>query len=245
MIQEEVRVYQYAIGDDGTTGAVFIVNPAMELCEHDTEEPCSSCCCRPWPSRFRRPIRSATTVRVFNLKNASVSEAFAVIEPLLSEDGSVTVQPSRGRITIQDSPEVVGRISTLIDDLDRIPGRVSNRGGASRGPRCRAGIGSSSRSRPSAPPDVPLQVLSTRRPSTVFQGEFGQPTTASLSPNYRLSFLAESSSVPESTPWGVADIGNRTQVKWLRLDRLRTGTAGRRNSTRCSGRRSFCRRARR
>jgi predicted anti-sigma-YlaC factor YlaD len=31
MIQEEVRVYQYAIGDDGTTGAVFIVNPAMEL----------------------------------------------------------------------------------------------------------------------------------------------------------------------------------------------------------------------
>ena len=31
MIQDEVRVYQYAIGDDGTTGAVFIVNPAMEL----------------------------------------------------------------------------------------------------------------------------------------------------------------------------------------------------------------------
>jgi anti-sigma factor RsiW len=31
MIQEEVRVYQYAIGDDATTGAVFIVNPAMEL----------------------------------------------------------------------------------------------------------------------------------------------------------------------------------------------------------------------
>lgn len=31
MIQEEVRVYQYAIGNDGTTGAVFIVNPAMEL----------------------------------------------------------------------------------------------------------------------------------------------------------------------------------------------------------------------
>lgn len=31
MVQEEVRVYQYAIGDDVTTGAVFIVNPAMEL----------------------------------------------------------------------------------------------------------------------------------------------------------------------------------------------------------------------
>jgi anti-sigma factor RsiW len=31
MTQEEVRVYQYAIGDNGTTGAVFIVNPAMDL----------------------------------------------------------------------------------------------------------------------------------------------------------------------------------------------------------------------
>jgi len=31
MNNEEVRVYQYAIGDDTTTGAVFIVNPAMEL----------------------------------------------------------------------------------------------------------------------------------------------------------------------------------------------------------------------
>jgi len=31
MTQEEVRVYQYAIGDDASTGVVFIVNPAMEL----------------------------------------------------------------------------------------------------------------------------------------------------------------------------------------------------------------------
>lgn len=31
MVQEEVRVYQYALGEDGSTGAVFIVNPAMEL----------------------------------------------------------------------------------------------------------------------------------------------------------------------------------------------------------------------
>lgn len=31
MTHEEVRVYQYAIGDDASTGAVFIVNPGMEL----------------------------------------------------------------------------------------------------------------------------------------------------------------------------------------------------------------------
>jgi predicted anti-sigma-YlaC factor YlaD len=31
MAQEEVRVYQYAIENDDSTGAVFIVNPGMEL----------------------------------------------------------------------------------------------------------------------------------------------------------------------------------------------------------------------
>jgi anti-sigma factor RsiW len=31
MTEEEVRVYRYAIGDDASTGAIFIVNPAMEL----------------------------------------------------------------------------------------------------------------------------------------------------------------------------------------------------------------------
>lgn len=31
MTHEEVRVYQYAIEDDASTGAVFIINPAMEL----------------------------------------------------------------------------------------------------------------------------------------------------------------------------------------------------------------------
>jgi predicted anti-sigma-YlaC factor YlaD len=31
MVEEEVRVYQYAIEGDDATGAVFIVNPSMEL----------------------------------------------------------------------------------------------------------------------------------------------------------------------------------------------------------------------
>jgi hypothetical protein len=169
--------------------------------------------------------QSETIVRVFNLKNASVIEAFTAIEPLLSADGSVTVQPSRGRITIQDSPRVVGKITALIDELDRIPGEY----------RIEVELleGLDSERVSDLPPELDRRLhrmfpfKSYRRAGrTVFQGEFGQPTTASLSRNYRLSFLAESSSVPESTPWGVADIGDRTQVKWLRLDRLSTTVGG-------------------
>ncbi len=169
--------------------------------------------------------QSETIVRVFNLKNASVIEAFTAIEPLLSADGSVTVQPSRGRITIQDSPRVVGKITALIDELDRIPGEYRIE------VELLEGLDSERVSDLPSELDRRLHRMfpfkSYRRAGrTVFQGEFGQPTTASLSRNYRLSFLAESSSVPESTPWGVADIGDRTQVKWLRLDRLSTTVGG-------------------
>lgn len=169
--------------------------------------------------------QSASTVRVFNLKNASVSEAFALIEPLLSTEGSVTVQPSRARVTIQDSPEVVKRISALMSDLDRIPGEYRIE------VELLEGLDVERASDLPADLDRRLHRMfpfkSYRRVgNTVFQGEFGQPTSASLSPSYRLSFLAEPSTVSESTPWGVADIANRTQVKWLRLDRLRTGYGG-------------------
>jgi hypothetical protein len=169
--------------------------------------------------------QSSTTARVFNLKNASVIEAFTAIEPLLSNDGSVTVQPSRGRITIQDSPEVVGRIASMMAELDRIPGEY----------RIEVELleGLDVERAPELAPELDRRLhrmfpfKSYRRAGrTVFQGEFGQPTTASLSRSYRLSFLAEASNVPESTPWGVADLGNRTQVKWLRLDRLTAGDGG-------------------
>ena len=169
--------------------------------------------------------QTSTTVRVFNLKNASVIEAFIAIESKLSNDGSVTVQPSRGRITIQDSPEVVGRISALMAELDRIPGEYRIE------VELLEGLDSEEVSDLAPELDRRLHRMfpfkSYRRAGrTVFQGEFGQPTTASLSRSYRLSFLAEPSNVSESTPWGVADLGNRTQVKWLRLDRLTVGADG-------------------
>jgi hypothetical protein len=169
--------------------------------------------------------QTASTVRVFNLKNASVIEAFTAIEPLLSGDGSVTVQPSRKRITIQDSPDIVGKITALIGELDRVPGEYRIE------VELLEGLDSE---RPSGLPSELDRRLHRMFPfkgyrrvgQTVFQGEFGQPTSASLGTGYRLSFLADASNVSESTPWGVADVAKRTQVKWLRLDRLTSDAGG-------------------
>jgi len=168
----------------------------------------------------------STTVRVFNLKNLSMLEAFTAIEPMLSDEGSITVEPARGRITIQDSPAVVGKITTLMDELDRVPGEFRIEVDLLEG----LDIDLDS----DLPPELDRRLhrmfpfKSYRRAGrTVFQGELGQPSAASLGRHYRLSFLADSFRVPESTPWGVADSGNRTQVKWLRLDRFVSGKGGR------------------
>jgi len=171
------------------------------------------------------PLRAddpATAVRVFNLKNATVIEAFTAVEPMLSEIGSVTVQPRRGRVTVQDSPDVVRKIARLLDELDRVPGEF----------RIEVELleGLDSGQQTDLLPELDQRLhrmfpfkTYRRAGRAVFQGELGQPMAASLGRNYRLSFLADSFHVPESTPWGVAVSENRTQVKWLRLDRLVSG----------------------
>ncbi len=168
---------------------------------------------------------SSTTVRVFNLKNATVVEAFTAIEPLLSDRGSITIQPTRGRITIQDSPVIVERITAVIGQLDRVPGEYRIEVELLEGLDVE---------RPSdLVPELDRRLhrmfpfKSYRRAgSAMFQGELGQPTAAAIGDNYRLSFLANSLNLSESTPWGVAGAANRTQVKWLRLDRFSTGPGG-------------------
>jgi hypothetical protein len=166
-----------------------------------------------------------TTVRTFNLRNATVLEAFTAIEALLSAQGSVTVQPARSRLTVQDTPEIVQRLATLIGELDRIPGEY----------RIEAELleGLDSGQSSDLPPELDRRLhrmfpfkAYRRAGRTVFQGELGQPTVASLGRDYRLSFLADTFKVPESTPWGVADSGSRTQVKWLSLDRYVAAVGG-------------------
>ena len=65
-----------------------------------------------------------TVSRVFRLEYASVSEASAAIQPMLSEVGSLTLQPGLSRIVVQDQPEIIDRVTELIEKLDHVPGDV-------------------------------------------------------------------------------------------------------------------------
>ena len=68
-----------------------------------------------------------TVSRVFQLEHVSVSEASAAIQPMLSEAGSVTLQPKLSRIVVQDQLEIVDRVTEVIEKLDHIPGKFSVR----------------------------------------------------------------------------------------------------------------------
>ena len=63
-----------------------------------------------------------TVSRVFRLEHASVSDASAAIQPMLSEAGSLTLQPKLSRIVVQDQPEIIDRVTELIKNLDHVPG---------------------------------------------------------------------------------------------------------------------------
>ena len=60
-------------------------------------------------------------VRVFRINHAKVAEVSAAIQPLLSEEGSVMVQPAKGRLTVQDKAEIMAAIADVVERLDRAP----------------------------------------------------------------------------------------------------------------------------
>ncbi|HUK13547.1 MAG TPA: secretin N-terminal domain-containing protein [Thermoanaerobaculaceae bacterium] len=60
-------------------------------------------------------------VRVFELQHRAVRDAAPVIEPLLSPDGSILLQPRKNAVTVRDRPEVLRRISEAMLRWDTEP----------------------------------------------------------------------------------------------------------------------------
>ena len=59
--------------------------------------------------------------RVFVLRHRSASEAGRMVERMLSDEGSLTVQPGQRRLTVQDRAEVVRRVARFLQQFDAAP----------------------------------------------------------------------------------------------------------------------------
>ena len=170
-----------------------------------------------------------TTVRVFQVRYRPVTEVAAAVQALLTEDGSLTVQPRQSRITVQDRPEVVEAAAEMIAKMDRSPDRylidvVLLQGVAEELPPGQR-----------APVDARLKrmfpfVAYRRIGTTSFDGVMGEPAAADLGEGHRVSFLANLLVFDDNAPWGIPDTGNRVHLQWLTLHRLTTDRTGKQQS---------------
>ena len=60
-------------------------------------------------------------LRVFKLRFRPAHDAASVVEPLLSAEGSVLLQPGLNAITVRDTPEVLGRVAQALASWDVAP----------------------------------------------------------------------------------------------------------------------------
>ncbi len=168
-----------------------------------------------------------TTVRVFHLRSGrvSVQEASAAVQPLLSEQGTLTVQPHKLQLVVQDRPEVVARVTALLAELERTSERY----------QLRIELLEASNS----PLPAGQRVEVDRRVSRMFrfssfrrlgltevEGEIGQTAVAHLGPNYRVDLHTSSVAAPADAPWGFAGADQRVHVDRLTLHQTASAPAG-------------------
>ncbi len=167
-----------------------------------------------------------TVSRVFTLRYLSIADATTAVQPLLSDQGSLTLQPSRSRITVQDFPEVIDRVVEVIDRLDRLPNRYRVHielleGGAEKPFGAANQVEATERLRQM------FKFPSYQRlGSAVLEGELGGDARAMLGAGYQVSFTTQVSTPSSETPWGAPDLGDRIQLRNLTLDRLKPAVNG-------------------
>jgi hypothetical protein len=167
-----------------------------------------------------------TVSRVFTLEYASVSDASAAIQPMLSEAGSLTLQPKLSRIVVQDQPEIIDRVTEMIEKLDHVPGAY----------RIQIDLLKGGKATPYGTADeVPVEdrlrkmfkvEVFHRLGRSTIEGVLGSSTRAELGTSFQVSLLAQIPEYPESTPWGAPDPGNRLQLRQLVLERKEVAADG-------------------
>jgi hypothetical protein len=168
---------------------------------------------------------SPTIVRVFNLHYTSAIDASNAVQPLLSEDGALTVQPHKSRITVQDTPEVMARVTEVLAELDKSPKKYRIR------VRLLEGTDSEVSARRSAEVDSRVKRMFPFASyqligSKVFAGELGSMASAAVGEGYRISFLPNLVRIPKESAFGIPHVGDRVQLEVLTLERLTESQTG-------------------
>ena len=66
-------------------------------------------------------VMASVEERVFQMRYRSASDAVAVVEPLLSADGSVLLQPRANTLVVRDVRKVLDKVALAVAMWDRAP----------------------------------------------------------------------------------------------------------------------------
>ena len=171
------------------------------------------------------PTVPAVVVRVFSLKYHAPDAALPVVSPLLTDGGSVIVQPKGNTLTVRDTVAAVERASKALTTWD-VPPRAMQLGitllKATSGQRPEVANGKPSGGKQDVPEEIRgisdrlrklLNVTDCGRiDSVVVQGVEGQTVAYVIGGEYRLEFLLEPSGDPR-----------QIRLKGLAFERLHRG----------------------
>ena len=167
-----------------------------------------------------------TVSRAFELKHASVLEVSAAVQPLLSQSGSITVQPKLSRIVVQDRSDIVRRVATLIEELDHLPGLYSIEVELLEGTEPKP-YGTQDEVEANVRLRKMFNVAAFRRlgKSTV-EGQLGNRAQVDLGTDFRVAFFPNSPKSSDAVPWGTPDQDDRINLRPLVLERLEFSSDG-------------------
>lgn len=167
-----------------------------------------------------------TVSRAFELEHASVLEVSAAVQPLLSEFGSLTVQPKLSRIVVQDRSDVMKRVTTLIEELDHVPGLYSIQIELLEGTEPKP-YGTQDEVEANARLRKMFKVAAFRRlGKSTIEGQLGSRAQVDLGTDFRVAFLPQPPETPNRTPWGAPHQGNQINLRPLVLERLESSSDG-------------------
>jgi hypothetical protein len=139
------------------------------------------------------------------------------IQPLLSDEGSVTVQPAKNRLTVRDRASIVELVGKTIDRLDVAPQRFLLQVELLLGSNISVSV--PKRPEVSARLKRMFPFKSYRSlGSTEFRGTTGDEVTLELDDGYRVSLAVLDHRV-EDTPFGIAARGLRLYLRPLVVEK--------------------------
>lgn len=161
-------------------------------------------------------------VRVFRLQYVNPASVSSAVQPLLSDNGTVTVQPSKRLVTVRDQADIVDRVGRVIARLDVEPQSF----------RLRVELLAGYNEEISLPEVVSVDPRikrmfpfgAYRRLGVAFlEGATGDDVAVDLREGYRVRVKVRDHRM-EDLPYGLPEKSLRLSLQPLVLDRIRQGT---------------------